>query len=64
MGQRPRLTGRNHLLNQLGKPSKKILPVFIIVENPYLFDSSDENMVQAPGACLRADTHRQASMRA
>ena len=59
----PRVAGRNHLLKQLGEPFKKILPVFIILENPPLFDSSDEDMVQSAG-CLSACGHAQVDINA
>ena len=48
--QCPRAAGRNHLLKQDGEPLRKILPAFIILENPPLFDSPDENMAQSAGS--------------
>jgi len=47
--------------------SIRILPVFILLENHLLFDSSDEDMVQHAGCLPEADKPargRQASMQA
>ena len=44
--QRPCVTGRSHLPQKTGQSLKKILSVFFILENPFPFDSSDNNMMQ------------------
>ena len=35
-----------HLLQQTGEPLKKILPVLVIFENCFAFDSSNDDMMQ------------------
>jgi hypothetical protein len=45
----PSITGPNHLLEEAGQPLKKILPVFVSLENPFPFDPSDHDMMQGTG---------------
>jgi len=47
--QSPCLAGRNLPLQKPGQPLKKIFPVFVILENPFPFDSSDDNVMQGAG---------------
>lgn len=47
--QRPCVTGRSLLLQKSTQPLKKILPIFVIPENPFPLNPSDNNMVQGAG---------------
>ena len=38
-----------HLLQQMVKPLKKILPVLVIFENRFAFDPSNDDVIQAAG---------------
>jgi hypothetical protein len=47
--ERPRITGRSRLLQQMRESFKKIPTVFVILENRIPFDSSNDDMMRGTG---------------
>ena len=50
----PSITGCSRLVQQTREPLAKILPVRVIFEYRFAFDSSDEDMMQGVGASMPA----------